>query len=524
MATAVSDLAPPATPTSPAVRNLVAYFLMAFGMFMAILDIQIVAASLREIQAGLSASADEIVWVQSSYLIAEVIMIPLSGFLARALSTRWLFVASSVGFTLFSALCSTATSINEMIIYRAGQGFLGGAMIPLVFTTAFLLFGRQRVGPMVFVSMIVTLAPTIGPILGGWITDIASWHWLFLINLVPGIIISIAVAGLLKVDEPDWPLLKRIDIPGMLLMAIMLGSLEFVLEEGARKQWYEDSGILLWTIVFGVSTVLFALRLMTAEEPIVRLAPFKNANFLAGAVLGITVGIGLYGMSYLYPLYLAQVAHMSSGQIGNTLFISGLAMLMTAPIGGILMRLLDSRLVAMIGFAMLAISAGMNTHLDADWRFDEFLIPQILRGAGLMISMVSVNTSSYTTLPASLLADASALLSLLRNLGGAIGLAAINTILLARNNFHYAREVEHLNPGRPEVQARIDQLTAAMEGRGGDAAAMATKQLAQLLHYQASVMSFADCFVAMAIMFFCAIFVPLFLRKPDSGRTITASH
>jgi MFS transporter, DHA2 family, multidrug resistance protein len=255
------------------------------------------------------------------------------------------------------------------------------------------------------------------------------------------------------------------------------------------------SGMLLWTIIFIVSAVLFALRLMTAKEPIVRLAPFKNYNFFAGSVLGMIAGVGLYGMSYLYPLYLTQVAQMSSGQIGTTLFVSGLSMLVAAPIGGLLMRLLDVRLVALIGFAMLALSTGMNTNLNADWRFNEFLLPQILRGSGLMISMVSVNTSAFGTLPANMLADASALLSLLRNLGGAIGLAAINTILLVRNNFHYARGVEYLNPGRPEVQARIDQLTAAMDGRGGDSVTMAAKQLAQLLHYQASVLSFADCFL-----------------------------
>lgn len=524
MATVAIQTSAPSDSMSPTLRNLAAYFLMAFGMFMAILDVQIVASSLREIQAGLSASADEIVWVQASYLIAEVIMIPLSGFLTRAMSTRWLFVFSSLGFTVFSALCATATSINEMIIYRVGQGFLGGAMIPLVFATSFLLFGRKRAGPMVFVSMIVTLAPTIGPMLGGWITDIASWHWLFLINLVPGLIISIAVAGLLKVDTPDWGLLKRIDVPGLLLMGLMLGSLEYVLEEGARKQWFEDAGILLGGIIFCVSAVAFAVCLKVTKEPIVRLAAFKNYNFFAGSILAMTGGIGLYGMSYLYPLYLTQIAHLSSGQIGSTLFLSGLAMLITAPIGGMLMRHLDSRLVAMIGFALLAVSAGLSSQITADWRFDELFWPQILRGSGLMISMVSVNTSAFGTLPTRLIADSAALLSLMRNLGGAIGLAAINTVILTRSNLHWSRAVEHINPARPEVQARLDQLAAAAEAMGGDGAAVAAKSLAQMVQYQVAVLSFGDCFFVMALMFVASTIVPMLLRKSDSAIDTSEVH
>jgi MFS transporter, DHA2 family, multidrug resistance protein len=505
-------------------RNLAAYFLMAFGMFMAILDIQIVAASLREIQAGLSASADEVVWVQSSYLIAEVIMIPLSGFLTRALSSRWLFALSCAGFTLFSALCATATTIEEMIIYRAGQGFIGGAMIPVVFTTAFLLFGRQRVAPMVFVSMIVTLAPTVGPMLGGWLTEFASWHWLFLINLIPGLVVTVGVFSLLDVDKPDFRLLKRIDVPGMLLMATMLGSLEYVLEEGARKQWYEDSGIIIWTIVCIVSTVALGFRLMTAKVPIIRLEAFRNYNFLAGSLLGITGGIGLYGMSYLYPLYLTQVAQMTSGQVGNTLFVSGLAMLLTAPLAGLLARFWDVRAVAVLGFSMLALSCLLNSELTADWRFHEFMVPQILRGAGLMISMVSVNTSAFGTLPMHMIPDASSLLTLLRNLGGAIGLAAINTVILSRGNFHQDHLSEQLNPARPEVQATLDQLAASMDGLAGDTNVLAMKALTQMVMHQVNVLSFADCFILLTAMFTIASIIPLFLRKPARAVDSTEMH
>ena len=197
-------------------RRMVAFVCMVFGMFMAILDIQIVSASLAEIQAGLSASGDEIPWVQTSYLIAEVISIPLSGFLSRVLSTRWMFVISAGGFTAMSLACATSTSINEMIVWRAAQGFIGGGMIPTVFASAFTIFPpskRSIVSPMI--GLVATLAPTIGPTVGGYLTDLFDWHWLFLVNVVPGIFVTVSTYLLVDFDEPNLALFKRFDWFGL---------------------------------------------------------------------------------------------------------------------------------------------------------------------------------------------------------------------------------------------------------------------------------------------------------------------
>ena len=229
--------------------QLVAFLAMVFGMFMAILDIQIVSASLAEIQAGLSASADEIAWVQTSYLIAEVVMIPLSGFLSRLLSTRILFTISAAGFTLASMLCATATSIEQMILYRALQGFIGGGMIPSVFAVAFTLFPASKRGVVSpLIALVATLAPTIGPTVGGYLSNTFSWHWLFLINVGPGILVSIAVFFLVDFDRPDYGLLKRFDFLGLAAMAVFLGSLEYVLEEGPRYDWFDDATIFTLAI------------------------------------------------------------------------------------------------------------------------------------------------------------------------------------------------------------------------------------------------------------------------------------
>lgn len=495
---------------------LIAYVLMAFGMFMAILDIQIVSASLSQIQAGLSASADEISWVQTSYLVAEVVMIPLSGFLARALSIKWLFVFSCAGFTAASFLCSTATTIEEMVIYRAIQGFLGGAMIPTLYSAGFIMFGRARQGAlMVIVSLIVTFAPTIGPTLGGWLSDRLGWEWLFLINVIPGILITFGVWALVDIDEPNFELLKRIDFTGLLAMALFLGGLDYVLEEGARHEWFEDGAIATWAAVTLVAAVIFFWRAFTAREPIVRLAPFANFNFAGGALLGAVFGIGLYGLVYLYPLFLARVANLSSGQIGTTLLATGISMMVSAPIAGSLVRRMDPRALLAIGLLSLSISTYLTSLMTVEWRAPELLLPQVVRGFGLMCCIVSISNTTFATLPADQLKDAPGLFTLLRNLGGAVGLALINTAILNRYNLHWERLAEAANPGRPEIQARLEMMRDLAISRGmADPDAAAIRMLAGQVDQQALVMSYADCFLMLSVMFAVVAAIPFMLRRP----------
>ncbi|HKF71597.1 MAG TPA: DHA2 family efflux MFS transporter permease subunit, partial [Stellaceae bacterium] len=289
-------------------KKLVAFLAMVFGMFMAILDIQIVSASLTEIQAGLAASADEIPWVQTAYLIAEVVMIPLSGFLSRALGTRILFAISAGGFTATSLMCGLSSSMNEMILWRAVQGFIGGGMIPTVFATAYTVFPRSKyavVTPMI--GLVATLAPTIGPTVGGYLTDQLSWHWLFFINIVPGIGVTLAALALIDFDEPHWALFEDFDWPGLISMAGFLGALEYVLEEGPRYDWLQDDTINLFAWISGVSAVVFFVRALTARQPIVDLRTFTDRNFGLGSWLAFLLGIGLYGMTLIYPLYLGRI-------------------------------------------------------------------------------------------------------------------------------------------------------------------------------------------------------------------------
>src|SRR5689334_15395212 len=246
-------------------HRLIAFLVMVFGMFMAILDIQIVSASLTEIQAGLSASANEITWVQTAYLIAEVVMIPLSGYLSRALGTRILFALSAGGFTAASLMCGLSSNINQMIFWRAVQGFIGGGMIPTVFATAYTIFPRSKMGLVApLIGLVATLAPTIGPTVGGYLTDALSWHWLFFINIVPGVAVTIAAIVLIDFDKPDWSLLRNFDWVGLVSMAGFLGALEYVLEEGPRNDWFGDESVLLLAWVSAISAVVFFVRVLTA--------------------------------------------------------------------------------------------------------------------------------------------------------------------------------------------------------------------------------------------------------------------
>ncbi len=504
-------------------RRVLAFVAMCFGMFMAFLDIQIVSASLAEIQAGLSASADEIPWVQTSYLVAEVVAIPLSGFLSRALGTRVLFTLSAAGFTLASVMCGTSTSISSMIVWRALQGFIGGGMVPTVFASAYLIFSGPRqkyVAPVV--GLIATLAPTIGPTIGGYVTDALSWHWLFFINVVPGLIVTVATYMLVDFDKPDLSLLEDFDWWGLISMAGFLGALEYVLEEGPRYDWFDDTTIAIFAAVSAASAVVFFVRVLTARAPIVDLRAFLDRNFAVGSLFSFVLGIGLYGLTYLYPVYLAEIRGYDARMIGDTMFVSGLAMFATAPIAGQLSQRYDPRYVLMAGFVLFAIGTWQMTYVTKDWDFWEILWPQSFRGIGLMFAIVPVTNTALGTLSPELVKNASGLFNLMRNLGGAIGLAVINTALNDRMDLHLARLHESVNWARQPAIETLDQLTAHFQGP--DAHLMALKQMMAMARQQATVMSFADVFLILTVLFVVLAALGVIMRRPVPAAAGAGGH
>lgn len=492
---------------------------------MAVLDIQVVASSLQEIQAGLSATQDEIAWVQTSYLIAEVIVIPLSGWLGRVFSTRYLYVISAGGFTLASLLCAFAWNLPSMIVFRCLQGFLGGAMIPMTFTVIFILFPpRLQPAMTIVLGLIVTMAPTIGPVLGGYLTETYSWEVLFLINILPGILVCFFVWKYLDIDQPDWELLQKIDFVGILLIAVFLGCMQFVLEEGVRKQWFEDHLIVALTLVAVVSGIAMLIWELKNPHPIIDLYAFGNINFAIGCGYSFVLGIGLYTIIYLTPIYLASVKGLNSLQIGYYLMVVGVFQLLSAFIAGPLEKKIDLRWMLCLGFGLFGLGSWMNGNLTSESGYWEFFYPQAIRGTALMLCFLPINTLTLGRLPVEEIKNASGLYNLMRNLGGAIGLAVANSQMIYSTKAHYAVLRESITATHYQAQDMLDGLTASMEQMNlpsPDLAALA--QVTRLTLREAEVMTFNNLFHTIGFIFLAALAVAPFLKKVD-GEKASAIH
>jgi DHA2 family multidrug resistance protein len=499
----------------------IGFFSMAIGVFMAVLDIQIVASSLQEIQAGLSATQDEIAWVQTSYLIAEVMIIPLSGWLGRVFSTRYLFVLSVGGFTLASLACAFAWNLPSMIVFRCIQGFLGGAMIPMTFTVIFILFPPRLQSSMTIVlGLIVTMAPTIGPVLGGYLTDAYSWQLLFLINVIPGFVVCFLVWRFLDIDKPEWALLQKIDFVGISLIAVCLGCMQFVLEEGARDQWFEDNLIVALTIVASISGAAMFWWELTTAHPIIDLRAFKNRNFAVGCGYSFVLGVGLYTIIYLTPIYLSSIKGLNSLQIGYYLMIVGLFQLLSAFIAGPLEKKIDLRVMLGIGFGLFALGSWLNGELTAESGYWEFFVPQAIRGSALMLCFLPINTLALGLLPMEEVKNASGLYNLMRNLGGAIGLAVANTLIQHLSKAHYAILRESVTATNIPAQEFLSGLGQTMQNAFvAEPNTAALKRLTDLAFREAQIMTFNNLFQGIAFIFLASLCVAPFLKKVDAEKT-----
>ncbi len=510
-------------------RLWIGFLGVIIGMFMAILDIQIVASSLSEIQAGLLAAPDEISWVQSAYLIAEVIIMPLTGWLTSVLSTRILFAISCFGFTLASAGCAFAWNIESMIVFRALQGFLGGTMIPVMFSSSFVIFGGRRSGMASMIpALVITFAPTMGPTLGGWLTATFSWHWLFLINLGPGILVTIMILTCLDIDRPNFKLVRQFDYLGFLSIAGFLGSLQYVLEEGAKKDWFQSDLILGLTMISTVSGVFFFYHSLTYNRPIVNLRVFKNSDFAVGCAIVFALGFILYGSTFLIPLYCARVLHFNSFDIGTIMAVTGAAQMAGGSMSSMLIRRADVRVVLGIGLGLTIIALYLNSGLTALSGTGDMVIAQILRGLGYMLCAFPSNMIAMGNLPVDQIRGASGLFTLVRNLGGAIGLAILNTQLIARQSLHISRLSDMVNDGRGSISAAVEGLGAYINDRVGgtiDGSLAAIKMMQGLTQVQAAALTFADMQMMMTGVCVAALFCLFLVRRlPPVNAAVPDEH
>jgi DHA2 family multidrug resistance protein len=507
-----------------------AFAVMCVGFFIALLDIQIVSASLKDIGGGLSAGVDETTWVQTSYLIAEIIVIPLSGWLSRVMSTRWLFCVSATGFTASSLLCGWAWDIQSMIVFRALQGFLGGSMIPTVFTAAFAFFpGRKIVVAAATVGALSSLAPTLGPTIGGWITDNYSWRWLFFVNLIPGIFVAVVVPLLVRVDKPNPALLRGADYPGMVLMAIFLGCLEYTLEEGPRWDWFGDPTIRTTASIAAIGGTLFIWRSLTYAQPVVDLRALTSRNFALGCFFSFVTGIGIFATIYLTPLFLGRVRGFSALQIGLAIFSTGLFQISAIPIYAFCARRIDLRWLMMFGLACFAISMWNFTPITHDWGWRELLLPQALRGFAQQFAVAPTVTLTLGGLAPERLKLASGLFNLMRTLGGAIGIAGCGTILNDRTNLHFLRLAEHLttaNPALADLLQRVgDSAVAKGAGDPVQGQTIALQRLWSLTWREAQTQTFSDTFlVIMGCFIIATVMVPLMRKVAPATAPAADSH
>ena len=506
------------------------FVVMCFGGFMALLDIQIVASSLQHIGGGLSAAQDEISWVQTAYLIAEIIMIPLSGWLTRVFSTRWLFAASAAGFTVASLLCGLAWNIESMIVFRALQGLLGASMIPTMFTSSFHYFqGPRRVYSAAVVGTIASIAPTLGPVIGGWITDTLNWHWLFYVNLLPGIAIAILAALLVRIDEPD-------------LQAAQGRRLSRHRPDGDRASarsntcWrraragtgstMRRSGTAPGSPA--IAGVLFVIRSLTFRAAGRRSARADNRNFAVGCFLSFVTGIGIFSTIYLTPLFLGYVRGFSAWQTGIAIFSTGAASLAGVPVYILLAKKFDTRWLMMFGLASFGLSMWSFSFITHDWGGDELLIPQILRGFPQVFAVAPAVNLGLGSLPPERLKYASGLFNMMRNLGGAVGIAVCGAILNARTNFHFDAIASHLTPANGPMQRLIAgaaQRYGAIPGSPEAGHVAALKQLWQLAYREASTLAYADAFRAIMVAFIVAtLLVPLLRKVVPVPAPTPASH
>jgi DHA2 family multidrug resistance protein len=444
-------------------------------------------------------------------------------------STRWLFTYSAAGFTLSSMLCGLAWNIQSMIVFRALQGLLGASMVPTVFTSSFYYFqGQRRIYSAAVIGTIATLAPTLGPVIGGWITDTLDWHWLFYVNLIPGLAITLSIPVLVHIDEPDLALLRGADYLGMALMAVGLGTLEYTLEEGTRWNWFSDSAITVTAWIACISLVLFCVRSLTCRNPVVDLRAFGNRNFALGCLVSFVTGIGIFTTIYLTPLFLGYVRGFSAWQTGLAIFSTGLASLIGTPVYILLARRFDSRWLLMFGLACFGLAMWSFSFITHDWGSAELMVPQLLRGFPQVFSVAPSVNLGLGSLPPARLKYASGLFNMMRNLGGAVGIAASAAILNDRTNLHFERIAAHLTPANLPMerltQALANRYAALPTGRGvGYPAAL--EQLWKLSFREASTLAFADTFRTIMLAFVVVtLLVPLFKNTNASTTPPPNAH
>jgi DHA2 family multidrug resistance protein len=514
--------APSIDPNRASATVWIAVLAAMIGSFMAILNIQITNASLLNIEGGIGTGVDNGSWISTSYLIGEIVVIPLTDFLFRVFSFRRYMLASAALFAAFSVACSFTHDLPSMIAMRGLQGFAGGVLIPMAFTLVLtkLPKSQQPIGLAIF-ALSVTFAPAIGPTIGGYLTENYGWRTIFFVNVVPTAVMVSALYLTLERAPMQLKLLKQGDWAGILTMAIGLSALQTVLEEGNKDDWFASPFILRLAIVALVSLTLFVWIELTVAKPLIQLRLLRQRNFGFGTIAVTLLGFALFGSVYILPAYLGQAQGYNSEQIGGVLAWTGLPQLLLIPLVPKMMQRFDTRYIAITGLMIFAYSCFMNTAMSPDYSGDQLWIPNIIRAIGqamVLTPLTSVTTGSIAPQDA---AAASGISNMLRNLGGAIGTAVLATVITKREQFHSNIIGQSVTLGREEVRSRIAQSTDFFIAHGVPDPATARHQaivaLGNAVKHQALVMAFSDTFAVIAAVLVLAAIAVTFTRKVKAG-------
>jgi MFS transporter, DHA2 family, multidrug resistance protein len=502
------------------VQDWIAVFAGALGALIASLDISIVNSALPQIQGEIGATGTEGTWIGTGYLVSEVVMIPLSAWLSRMLGLRTLLLSCGLLFTAFSVQCGLSSTLIAMIVGRVGQGFFGGALIPTAQTIVRTRLPHHQipVGMTVF-GLIVLLGPLVGPVLGGWLTENWSWQWCFFINLP----VAVALVSLLLLGMPHEPMRMHewveADWLGVAGMSVGLSSLTVVLEEGQRDQWFQSDLIRTLSVTAVVGLALMLIAQFTSRRPVIKLRLLKNRSYASVIIIIISIGMVLYDILYVLPQFLSIISGYNAEQSGWVLALSGIPAFLLMPVLPRIIGRANLRLVVACGLICFGASCFIDIHLTAQSSGGDFVLSQLLRGFGQILSFMPLNQASVGAVSREDTADAAGLFNMARNLGGSVGLALLGVFIDRRVELHADFIRQSVSANSQLLQERLSTQAAFFAQNGGDLGygrQQAIGQLAAQIHQQAFVMTYADCFWMLGVCL--ALMLPLIflLRAPPA--------
>jgi DHA2 family multidrug resistance protein len=518
----------------PAARTDVNPWIIAvavmLGTFMEVLDTTVVNVSLPHIAGSLGATVDEATWVLTSYLVANAIILPMTGWLANQFGRKRLLLMSVAGFTISSFLCGLAPTLPLLIIFRVIQGATGGGLQPL--SQAILMESfppEQRGKAMAFWALGIVVAPMLGPVMGGWITDSYSWRWVFYINMPVGIAATIMI-NLFVVDPPYIRRIAgKIDYWGISLLALGIGALQIVLDKGQEEDWFASHWIVWMSIAAIAALVLFVFRELRTRSPVVDLRVLRVRTYATGVFMMTVLGFVLYGSTVLIPIFLQTLLGYPSLQAGLAMLPRGLGSFLMMPLVGVLMTKIEPRKLLGAGVIMAAVSLFWLGSMNLSIGYWDIFWPQILQGTSLGLLFVPLTTITNDPIPLEKMGNATSIFNLMRNIGASFGIAAVTTIIARQQQVHVNILGAHVSQYDPQTQRALQGAVASMIAHGAPPAVaqqMAYGSLFGLVQRQASMLSFLDAFNILGAMFLMMLPLILLMKRPrrGGGGGVAAGH